>query len=62
MSDQNIIYAETLKNLKITYTAKSNEERLKAEKNLIQMEKDLFKNFNIILRNLSLDQNIDGKR
>ena len=61
MSDPNVIYGETLKNLKLTYTSKSNQERAQAEKNLIQMEKEIFRNFNMILRNLSLDENVDGK-
>jgi hypothetical protein len=60
MSDPNVIYAETLKNLKLTYTSNSNQERSQAEKNLVEMEKEIFKNFNMILRNLSLDQNVDG--
>lgn len=60
MSDPNVIYIETLKNLKLTYTTKSNEERVQAEKNLVQLEKEIFKNFNMILRNLSLDENVDG--
>jgi len=61
MSDPNVIYAETLKNLKLTYSSNSNQERSQAEKNLVEMEKEIFKNFNMILRNLSLDQNVDGE-
>lgn len=61
MSDPNVIYGETLKNLKLTYTSKSSQERLQAEKNLVEIEKEIFRNFNMILRNLSLDQNVDGK-
>ena len=61
MSDPNVIYAETLKNLKLTYSSNSNQERSQAEKNLVEMEKEIFKNFNMILRNLCLDQNVDGE-
>ncbi len=61
MSDPNVIYGETLKNLKLTYTSKSNQDRLQAEKYLVEMEKEIFRNFNMILRNLSLDQNVNGK-
>ena len=60
MSDPNLIYTETLRNLKLTYTSTKNEERQLAEKNLIELEKNIFMNFNMILRNLSLDPNVDG--
>jgi len=61
MSDPNVVYAETLQKLKLTYSSKSNEERVQAEKHLELMEKEIFRNFNMILRNLSSDQNVDGK-
>ncbi len=60
MSDPSIIYEETLKNLKSTYTCKNNEERLQAEKKLALLEKEIFRNFNMFLRNLSIDKNVDG--
>ena len=60
MSDSNLIYSKTIENLKLTYNSKNNEERLQAEETLKLLEKEIFLNFNLILRNLSVDPQIDG--
>lgn len=61
MAEAMMIYSETLRNLKITYTTTNNEERKQAEKTLKGLEKDIFINFHFILSNLSVDPNLDSK-
>ena len=58
----NTIYNEYIKNLNITFSARTSEEIKQSEKALMELEPHIFPNFREILSNLSIDENLNSKK